>query len=139
MGFFDLFRNKRSKKKSDPASELFDDMNAFMNKIKEEEGTTLDQLPGHSGAFGFSPNNPILLTGIPETREYLEKLIYIKPGSSLYEWQRVGSTRSELVNAPIDEYNLVDPEGNIVKTIYIWPYNKVTSVIVPEGFGLMEL
>ena len=30
------------------------EMEAMMNKIKEEEGTDQDELPNHLGEFGFS-------------------------------------------------------------------------------------
>jgi hypothetical protein len=136
MGLLDIFKSK--KKQDTGVNEFFDEMEAMMNEIKEKEGTNLDQLPGGKGEFGFSLNNPILLTDVSESSAYLDRLIYIKPGSSEYRWQRTGSMRSEIVSAPVDEYNLLDPQNNIVKTIYIWPYNKVNSKIVPEGFGLME-
>ena len=45
---------------------------------------------------------------------------------------------SSIVSAPIDEYNLLDTDFNIIKTIYIWPYNRINSKKVPEGFGLMD-
>jgi hypothetical protein len=69
----------------------------------------------------------------------LNRLIYIKPGSSQYTWERTCSMQSSIVSSPIDEYNLLDMDSNIVKTIYIWPYNRVNSKKVPEGFGLMEI
>jgi len=135
MGIFNFF--KRSKKDSD-STDFMARMEAMVQKIKEEEGTDNDELPNHKGEFGYSKDNPILLTSIPESRKYLNRLIYIKPGSSQYTWERTGSMISSIVSAPIDEYNLLDADSNIVKTIYIWPYNRVNSKKVPEGFGLMD-
>ena len=38
----------------------------------------------------------------------------------------------------IPNTNLLDTNFNIVKTIYIWPYNRINSKKVPEGFSLMD-
>lgn len=139
MGIFNLFRKKTTKESNEINSKDFmAEMEAMVKKIKEEEGTDLDELPNHKGEFGYSKDNPILLISVSESRKYLDKLIYIKPGSSQYTWERTGSMRSNIVSTPIDEYNLLDTDFNIVKTIYIWPYNRVNSKKVPEGFGLMD-
>lgn len=139
MGLFDFFRKKTTKASSDSNPiDFMAEMEAMIQKIKDEEGTELDELPNHSGAFGFSKDNPILVTSVAESRKYLDKLIYIQPGASQYTWNRTGSMRSSIVSTPIDEYNLLDTDFKIVTTIYIWPYNKVNSKKVPEGFGLME-
>lgn len=139
MGLFNLFRKKTFKESDDTDPDDFmDQMEAMVKKIKDEEGTDHDELPNHKGEYGFSKDNPILLTSVSESWNYLDKLIYIKSGSSQYTWKRTGSMQSSNVSAPIDEYNLLDTDLNIVKTIYIWPYNRVNSKKVPEGFGLME-
>lgn len=135
MGIFNFF--KKNKKDSSLETDFMARMDAMIQKIKDEEGTDNDELPNHKGEFGYSKDNPILLTSVSESRKYLEKLIYIKPGASQYTWERTGSMKSSIVSAPIDEYNLLDTDSNIVKTIYIWPYNRVNSKKVPEGFGLM--
>lgn len=139
MGLFNLFRKKTNNDSNETNPEDFmAKMEAMVLKIKEEEGTDYDELPNHKGEFGFSKDNPILLTSIPESRKYLARLIYIKPGSSQYTWERTGSMQNSIVKAPIDEYNLLDTDSNIIKTIYIWPYNRINSKKVPEGFGLMD-
>lgn len=138
MGIFNFFkRNKKDSPVETDSTDFMARMEAMVQKIKKEEGTDNDELPNHKGEFGYSKDNPILLTSIPESRKYLNRLIYIKPGSSQYTWERTGSMISSIVSAPIDEYNLLDADSNIVKTIYIWPYNRVNSKKVPEGFGLM--
>ncbi|HLN96752.1 MAG TPA: hypothetical protein VK183_14045 [Flavobacterium sp.] len=111
---------------------------AMIQKIKEEEGTDLDELPNHEGPYGLSKDNPILLTSVSESWKYLSRPVYIKPGSSQYRWERVGSMRSDIVSTPIDAYHLLDTDRKVVTTIYIWPYNRVNSTKVPEGFGLMD-
>lgn len=140
MGLFNLFGSKNKREnQSDKGQDSFkEEMDRHMAALKEKEGTLLDELPGNTGEFGFSVNNPILLTDIRESRNYLERLMYIQPGASQYRWQRSGSTQNQLVGAPVDIYALVDSDGNTIKTIYIWPYNKVNSKKVPEGFGLMD-
>jgi hypothetical protein len=138
MGIFNFFkRNKKDSSLETNSKDFMAKMEAMVKKIKEEEGTDNDELPNHKGEFGYSKDNPILLTSVSESRKYLDKLIYIKPGSSQYTWERTGSMNSSIVSAPIDEYNLLDTDSNIVKTIYIWPYNRINSKKVPEGFGLM--
>ena len=139
MGIFNFFRKKREEdSKEINEKDFMAQMEAMMKKIKEEEGTDLDELPNHKGEYGFSKDNPILLISVSESRKYLNKLIYIKPGASQYTWQRTGSMHSSIVKAPIDEYNLLDANLNVIKTIYIWPYNRINSKKVPEGFGLMD-
>ena len=113
-------------------------MEAMVNESREREGTTEEVLPLGQGEFGFSPNNPIPFSSIAASREYLERLIFIRPGSSTYRWVRRGSVRSEIVSTPVDKYDLLDTGDTIVKTIYIWSYNKVDSTKAPEGFGLMD-
>ncbi|MDG1331382.1 MAG: hypothetical protein P8P74_03585 [Crocinitomicaceae bacterium] len=135
MGLFGLFG---SKKKQDKEHDFMAEMEAMVNGVREREGTTEEELPQGKGDFGFSANNPIPFADIAGSRKYLENLILIQPGASEYQWYRSGSVRSEIVSTPVDKYDLVDADNAIVKTIYIWPYNKVDSKKVPEGFGLME-
>ena len=135
MGIFDLFRRKS---KEANFEDFMAEMEAKVNVIRETEGTENDELPNHEGEYGFSIDNPILVINVAESRKYLDRLIFIKPGSSQYTWERTGSMRSNIVTTPIDKYNLLDTDSNIVKTIYIWPYNKINSKKVPEGFGLID-
>ncbi|WP_397363277.1 hypothetical protein [Olleya sp. R77988] len=140
MGLFDFLKSKNKKNKQEIETDsFFEDMKKQMELLKNEEGTELEELPNGKGEFGFSADNPIPLSSIPASREYLEKLVYIKPGSSQYSWKRVGSTRSNIVNSPVDIYSLLDTEPKVVKTIYIWPYNKIDSKKAPDGFGLMDI
>ena len=55
MGLFNFFKKKTNKasNESDP-DDFMAEMEAMMNKIKEEEGTEQDELPNHIGEFGFS-------------------------------------------------------------------------------------
>ncbi|AWA29903.1 hypothetical protein HYN48_07320 [Flavobacterium magnum] len=138
MGLFNFFR-KKAKASDDDTDNFMARMEAMVAQIREAEGTHDDELPNHQGEYGFSTDNPILLTSVSESRKYLDKLIYIKPGSSQYRWERTGAVRSNIVSTPIDQYNLLDADFNVVTTIYIWPYNKVNSKKVPEGFGLMDV
>jgi hypothetical protein len=139
MGIFNFFKkNKKTAAIDSSSNDFMLKMEEMINKIKEAEGTDNDELPNHKGEFGFSKDNPILLTSVAESRKYLNNLIYIKPGASQYTWQRTGSMQNSIVKSPIDEYHLLDTDLNIVKTIYIWPYNRVNSKKVPEGFGLMD-
>ena len=135
MEIFNLFRRKS---KEANFEDFMVQMEAKVNIIRETEGTENDELPNHEGEYGFSIDNPILVINVAESRKYLDRLIFIKPGSSQYTWERTGSMRSNIVTTPIDKYNLLDTDSNIVKTIYIWPYNKVNSKKVPEGFGLID-
>jgi len=140
MGLFDFFKskNKKSSDELNPDS-FFEQIQEKIENLRDKEGTELDELPTSEGEFGFSPNNPIPLSSISDSRAYLEKLIYIKPGASQYTWERAGSLQSKIVSTPVDQYNLLDTESKVVKTIFIWTYNKVNSKKAPEGFGLMDI
>lgn len=135
MGLFGLFG---SKKEGQEESDFMAKMEAIANEAREREGTIEEELPQGRGAFGLSPDNPIPFSSIVASREYLENLVLIRPGSSAYRWMRSGSARSEIVSTPVDKYDLVDTDGSIVTSIYMWSYNKVDSKKVPEGFGLMD-
>lgn len=135
MGLFGWFGSGKKQQGND---DFMAEMEAMMNAARESEGTTEQELPQGEGEFGFSRNNPIPFTSVRASREYLEKLIFIRPGSSAYTWSRAGSVRSDVVGTPVDCYDLLDTDGSVVKTIYIWVYNKVDSTKVPEGFGLMD-
>ena len=136
MGIFDLFRSRR--KKRDEGYDFMAQMEAMINEAKEREGTTEEVLSQGQGEFGFSPNNPIPFSSVGASRKYLERLVFTQPGSSEYRWVRSGSVRSEIVSTPVDKYDLLDREEMIIKTIYIWSYNKVDSERAPAGFGLMD-
>ena len=76
MGLFNLFSKKTNKGSNDTnPKDFMAKMEAMVKKIKEEEGTDNDELPNHKGEFGFSKDNPILLTSVSESRKYLNKLI----------------------------------------------------------------
>ncbi|MFK7787316.1 MAG: hypothetical protein AB8B56_19490 [Crocinitomicaceae bacterium] len=135
MGLFGLFG---SKKRDQEESDFWAKMEAMANEAREREGTFEEELPQGQGEFGLSPDNPIPFSSIAASKEYLEKLVFIRSGSSAYRWMRSGSVRSAIVETPVDKYDLVDTDDSIVKTIYIWCYNKVDSKKAPEGFGLME-
>ncbi|WGD34024.1 hypothetical protein [Olleya sp. YS] len=140
MGLFDFFKSKSRKTKDEIDSDsFFEEMKKQMELLRDEEGTELEELPNGEGEFGLSPNNPIPFSSIPDSREYLGRLVYIKPGSSQYSWERAGSLQNKILKTPVDQYNLLDLDSNVVKTIYIWTYNKVNSKKAPEGFGLMDL
>lgn len=139
MGLFDFFKSKTKKTEDEIDSDsFFKEMEKQMELLRDKEGTELEALPNGEGEFGFSYNNPIPFSSIAASREYLARLIYIKPGASQYTWERAGSVKSEIVSTPVDQYNLLDTESKVVKTIFIWTYNKVDSKKAPEGFGLMD-
>ena len=140
MGLFDFFKSKNKKSKEEiDSNSFFKEMEKQMELLREAEGTELEELPNRKGEFGFSVDNPIPVSSIAASRDYLERLIYIKPGSSEYSWERAGSCKSDIVSTPVDQYDLYDTEHNLVKSVFIWTYNKVDSKKAPDGFGLMEI
>ena len=130
MGFFDLFKKKPKKtQESVEASELL----AMLSKGNMYgDGCNADKIPGGIGEFGLDVNNPIPLTSIPATYQYLEELRFLDDMKVISN--RVGSFGSEYVKHPIDGYSISHPDGREICTLYFSPYHKKDSILKPKGF-----
>jgi hypothetical protein len=112
---------------------LYDAMHALN---EAEGGTDQDIIPEGFGEFGYDVTNPIPVNTVFGNTAYLGKLRTLDGVKIRYE--RLGSTRAENINYPIDIYNIFRGEEKIA-TLYISPYNKKNSGIAPKGFNLLKL
>ena len=85
------------------------------------------------GEFGLEPTNPIPTSSIPHSYFYLDRL-RTKNGSKI-TYDRMGSVSSANIGNLIDEYS-ISLDGKELTSIYICPYNEVTSTKAPKGFKL---
>ncbi|MBO6514989.1 MAG: hypothetical protein JJ975_00380 [Bacteroidia bacterium] len=158
MGFFDLFRSKRKSNQDDfeafraeklkEFDEKFGSDNSFetlMAQAKERfaekarhEAVDGHEFPHGEGEFGHSIDNPIPVTGIEESRQYLASLVFDEQSSDDVQWVRLGSGVGKHRELPVDIYQLLDNEGNVLTTLYLWPHNSVQSEKVPVGFSRRE-
>ena len=98
-------------------------------------GTDEDEIPGGTGEFGISINNPIPTNTIAGSRVYLNNLITENGSKVTYE--RQGSTISEKIEKPIDLYSIYDGNKKKIAEIYISPYHKKNSKKAPKGFNIV--
>lgn len=98
-------------------------------------GTTLDEIPGGVGDYGYAATNPIPTHGISGSEDFLNSL-YTREGAKI-KWNRVGSISVKNLKYPVDIYaiNEYGKEEEIAR-LYLSPYNKRTSVKPPGGFYL---
>jgi hypothetical protein len=87
-----------------------------------------------AGRFGFDASNPIPCKTLWGGMAYLERLHTIDGAKVVAE--RVGSFSSDVVDSPIDGYDLTHPDGSDLGTIYISPYQARISQRAPDGFKL---
>lgn len=98
------------------------------------KGTTKDQIPGGYGDYGYTATNPIPTVCVKGSETYLSRLRYEgKP----VEYQRRGSTRSDITAGSIDIYDL-SQNGEPLCTIYICPYHRKDSKIPPSGYSFAK-
>ena len=91
--------------------------------------------------FGLDASNPILTTGIPESYNYLDRLITEENDDITYERiSQVSSPNVKInrsgieVDAPIDYFIIYDSSGKEITGLYICPYFKENSTSAPKGF-----
>lgn len=107
--------------------QLFDLMNSMC-----ADGADEDKLPGASGEFGHSMSNPIPTKTIFGSTSYLARLRAPDGEKVLYE--RIGSFSSEVSPNPIDGYAIKHPNGTDLGTLYLSPYQRRNSNMIPKGF-----
>ena len=106
----------------------------FSDNEKRLEDATL--YPG----FGTNPDNPIFAHSSAGSYSYLN-LLYTSEVIPL-SWNRVGSMEVESSIDPLDEYELILPDGKVYCRIYINMYARESSRYCPQGLhgnGLIEL
>ena len=111
----------------------FDTQNetAFKRNDKRTEDATT--YPG----FGVDPSNPIFTHSSAGSYSYLN-LLYTADSIPL-TWRRVGSITPESSLDPIDQYELLLPNGETYLTVYINMYARKASDYCPAGLQSDEL
>ena len=97
-------------------------------------GLKYDEIPGGYGEFGLSINNPVPVNGILSSDKYLSRLL-TSDGLAI-KWTRLGSSRADNIDNPIDIYDITDERGSKRDKIYISPYHPSTSNKAPKGYRL---
>lgn len=93
-----------------------------------------DVIEGAYGKYGWDVTNPIPTRGVTSEPTYLNRL-RTKTGGKI-KWNRLGSSGAQNIKYPIDIYVLIDEQGKKIGTIYISPYQNVTSSTAPEGLKM---
>jgi hypothetical protein len=139
MGLFDLLRGKpksaldvlQSSPEFRQQKELFDAMSAMC-----EGGVDADEMPNGTGEYGLTATNPIPCRTVFGSTSYLGRL-RAADGSKV-NYERIGSTQSEVSPQPIDMYEISHQTGKKLATLYISPYQKRISGKAPRGLILAE-
>ena len=118
------------KLESNPRYQLLVDTAKLMAQSESIDG----KVPDAYGEFGYDATNPIPTQGIIGSMAYLAKL-RTEDGIKV-EYKRLGHTRAENVNHPIDIYEIW-VNGDKVCTLYLCPYFRENSAIAPKGFNLV--
>jgi hypothetical protein len=109
--------------------ELFDVMNSMA-----EHGCDSDEIPGATGEFGWEPSNPIPARALLGCTSYLNRLRSLDGESIGYE--RIGSFDSLVSEMPVDGYEIIGPDGEILGVLYLSPYHQRNSQKPPAGLKL---
>ena len=109
--------------------ELFDVMNSMA-----EHGCDSDEIPGGTGEFGWEPSNPIPTRAVLGSTSYLNRLRSLNGESISYE--RVGSFDSLVSEMPVDGYEIIGRDGEILGVLYLSPYHQRNSEKAPTGLNL---
>lgn len=99
-----------------------------------DDGVDADELPNGIGEFGATSDNPIPCHTISGSTSYLERLRTTDGAKVTY--RRQGSFGSKVSSHPVDGYDISHPDGRMLATIYISPYQKRISGKAPRGFTL---
>ena len=114
----------------------FQAQNELYSVLKEEaslEPTEDGVLPGASGAFGASPQNPIPVRTIFASTSYLARVTTL--AGEKVNYRRIGSFESMITDKMVDGYRLTSPQGEELGTIFLSPYCTLTSMRPPAGFA----
>lgn len=105
----------------------------IMDRLSND-GCYTDVIPGGSGLFGFSSDNPIPVKGVIGIYDYLSRL-YDGQGI-LVSYERSGTVESYLSKHPVDEYHICSTNGS--DTLYFSTYHKRTSQLSPSNYVLVD-
>ena len=108
---------------------LFDLMN-----LMSEDGVDTDVIPGGLGEFGLVSSNPIPCKTVFGGITYLAQLRTLDGIDTI--WRPIGCVGSDVSPHPVDVYEILLLDGQMLETIYISPYHKRNSGKAPSGFTL---
>lgn len=108
----------------------------LMDEFCGADGTDQDQIPGAVGEFGLNSANPVPTHTPLGSESYLRRL-RTAAGEPI-TFSRLGSTLTEGIAHPIDMYELRDPQGKELPTVFISPYHKRNSTRAPKGYQFTE-
>lgn len=112
---------------------FFDTQNEAAFKRNDKRTEDAAAYPG----FGIDPSNPIFAHSSAGSYSYLN-LLYTADSVPL-TWNRVGSMTLESSPDPIDQYELLLPNGDVYLTVYVNMYARKSSVYCPAGLRSDEL
>ncbi len=98
------------------------------------DGADCDVLPGASGEFGRSPDNPIPVNGVVGTLKYLAKLVTAEGNHLLFH--RICTTGSAAARYPVDVYEIVCTRDKVWDLLFIDMYHPRRSNKAPSGYRL---
>lgn len=102
-----------------------------------QDGCETDTIPGGSGLFGYSQDNPIPTKGVVGSYEYLDNLRDSKGNKISYK--RIGSTYSFVSDNPIDVYEITSSTITQPINLFISAYQKRNSQLSPSDFILVDV
>jgi len=116
-----------------------EDIMLFMSQVpvsKRFELTSVDELPGASGPFGISPNNPIPANGPIGESVYIFRLR--GKNNKPFWYQRLGSFESKDFSRRIDVYEILSTDGQEWAILYFSMRHERRSTKAPDGFRLIS-
>ena len=115
----------------DSTFKFFQELQNIMGKNTADNG----MVPGGYGEFGYDVTNPVPVFGVFGARSYLGRLRTME--DNRIEFERIGSTRAENLNDPVDMYK-ISKDGEVICTLYLCPYFKEVSDKAPREFTLLQ-
>lgn len=113
------------------ALKFFDDILSqnehTMNWNVEEQNIHVDDPD-----YGLVPEKPVFVNGVNGSKEYLNNLLSLIGGGA--SWNRTGSISVDKINGMVDVYEIIIPDGEKCKTIYLNMYGTENSKKYPKGF-----
>lgn len=103
----------------------------------DDGAATPDELLGAAGEFGRCADNPIPVNGPTGQVTYLSRLLTDDTGSRM-AFHRLGSTRSSVLDAMVDIFELVSVDGTRYDRLYLDMYHLGQSQKAPQGYHLMD-
>jgi hypothetical protein len=113
---------------------ILDHIVSLLPKGTLPELTSVDQLPGTRGSFGYSAGNPIPVNGPVGESVYIFRL-RSRSGQKFY-YQRLGFTKHVELNRQIDVFELVSTDGLKWVVLYFSMLHTRRSRKAPDGLSL---